>query len=87
MFILFPKKSTRDFPSLIQDHYIYNILKRNSETFPFAEERRLMYVAITRAEKNIYFVSPFKDKKPRSDFWTELKTLTAQVLEGQPRSL
>jgi DNA helicase-4 len=77
VFVLFPNESKRDFPSLIQDHYIFNILKRNTDFFPFAEERRLMYVAITRAEKNVYYVSPFKDKRPNSDFWTEIENLVS----------
>jgi DNA helicase-4 len=83
VFILFPNESTRDFPSFIQDHYIYNILKRNTETFPFAEERRLMYVAITRAEKNVYFVSPFKDKMPSSDFWAELESIVSEIITAR----
>lgn len=78
VFILFPNESKRDFPSLIQDHYIFNILKRNTETFPFAEERRLMYVAITRAGKNVFFVSP-KDKIPDSNFWSELQSSTTHL--------
>lgn len=76
VFIIFPNEAKRDFPSLMQDHYIFNILKNTTETYPFAEERRLLYVAITRAERNVIFVSPSKDSNPDSVFWAELIKLT-----------
>lgn len=74
VFVLFPDGVTRKFPSEIEDHFVFNMLKTNADDFPFAEERRLMYVAITRSEQNLYFVSPNKD--PNSVFWDELKELS-----------
>lgn len=73
VFLLFPDGLRRKFPSEIEDHFVFNMLKSNFDDFPFSEERRLMYVAITRAEQNLYFVSPNKD--PNSVFWDELKEL------------
>ena len=73
VFLLFPDGVRRKFPSEIEDHFIFNMLKTTTDDFPFAEERRLLYVAITRAEQNLYFVSPNKD--PNSVFWDELKEL------------
>lgn len=46
-----------DFPSQVQDDRVMQLLMRKSENFPFAEERRLFYVAMTRAKKRTYFVS------------------------------
>lgn len=74
VFILFPDGINRKFPSEIEDHFIFDMLKSHHTDFPFAEERRLMYVAITRAEQNLYFVSP-RGKDPNSIFWDELITL------------
>lgn len=74
VFILFPEGTKRKFPSEIEDHFVFNMLKTNSDNFPFSEERRLMYVAMTRAEQNLYFVSPH-GKHPNSVFWEELKSL------------
>lgn len=73
VFIVFPEGGRRKFPSEMEDHFVFEMLKSKAETYPFAEERRLMYVAITRARQNVYFVSPSDD--PNSIFWDELKEL------------
>lgn len=44
------------------------------EKFPFAEERRLFYVALTRTKNKVYLVVPPKEKQV-SRFVSELKTL------------
>ncbi len=49
------------FPCEIADDPILNFVLSKSETFPHAEERRLMYVALTRT-KNKVFVVTTKDK-------------------------
>lgn|GEM_PF-5097746 len=77
VFLLFPDGIRRKFPSEIEDHFVFNMLKTNADDFPFSEERRLMYVGITRAEQNLYFVSPNKD--PNSVFWDELIELNRQL--------
>lgn len=75
VFILFPNGVSRKFPSEIEDHFVFDMLNTKSENFPFSEERRLMYVAITRAEQNLYFVSPRGNSNPNSVFWDELKEM------------
>lgn len=75
VFVLFPDGVSKKFPSDMEDHFVFNMLKTSSDGFPFSEERRLMYVAITRAEQNLYFVSPNKSTDPNSVFWDELKEL------------
>ena len=42
------------FPSEIADDPVLALAMPESESFPFAEERRLFYVALTRAEKNLF---------------------------------
>lgn len=42
------------FPSLIEDDPILDFVLSRSEYYPFAEERRLFYVAMTRAKKQMY---------------------------------
>lgn len=42
------------FPSLIEDDPILDFVLSKKESYPFAEERRLFYVAITRAKKHSY---------------------------------
>lgn len=44
------------FPSLIEDDPILDFVLSRSESYPFAEERRLFYVAMTRAKKRMYIL-------------------------------
>ena len=45
----------------------------NPEEFEFAEERRLMYVAMTRAKKRIYMFAGDDSIVAASDFIEEIK--------------
>ena len=53
------------FPSLIEDDPILDFVLSRSEQYPFAEERRLFYVAMTRAKKRMYVLY---DKQRPSPF-------------------
>ena len=48
--ILQCNKDTYGFPSLVSDNPVLNYVLTKSDPFPFGEERRLFYVAITRAK-------------------------------------
>lgn len=50
------------FPSKVSDDPILGYVLSRPETYPFAEERRLFYVAITRAKKHIYVL--YKESCP-----------------------
>ena len=56
------------FPSLIEDDPILDFVLSRGESYPFAEERRLFYVAMTRAKKRMYVLY---DKKRPSPFISE----------------
>ncbi len=58
------------------------MVKSKSEKFPFAEERRIMYVAITRAEQNLYLVSPYKSQTG-SILWDELKEISKNLQSNE----
>ncbi|KXU34937.1 hypothetical protein AXK11_07565 [Cephaloticoccus primus] len=66
------------FPSIIQDHPAFNLLKTVEEKYPHAEERRLMYVAISRAKKSFYMVYPAQGQMPNSPFAYELSDIMRQ---------
>ena len=70
VFIINNKKSRMGFPSKIQDSPIYNLLLDKCEQFPYAEERRLYYVSLTRAKKKAFFVTV---NGQESEFALELK--------------
>jgi len=57
------------FPCEIVDDPVLNIVLSKQDTYPHSEERRLFYVAITRAKKHVYLIS--NNKNP-SDFVKEL---------------
>ena len=50
------EKGKHGFPSEKETDSILEFLLPESETFPFAEERRLFYVALTRARHRVYLV-------------------------------
>ncbi|UTW08006.1 UvrD-helicase domain-containing protein [Pseudomonas benzenivorans] len=47
-------KGVKGFPSEIQDDPILQIAMPEPEAYPFAEERRLFYVALTRAKRGVF---------------------------------
>lgn len=57
------------FPNKIEENSLYKYLYVNADSFPYSEERRLFYVALTRARKRIYL---FTNKDNKSLFITEL---------------
>ena len=58
VFILNNRNGLRDgFPSKIEDDELYMLIKgHNEEKYEFSEERRLYYVAMTRAKKKLIFI-------------------------------
>lgn len=75
------------FPSLIEDDPILDFVLSKSERFPFAEERRLFYVAMTRTKKQIYIL--YDQQKPSpfiGEFLLKLEIgsyLCPKCLEGK----
>ena len=63
---------TYGFPSSIADDPLMQLVIPRPETYPHAEERRLMYVAITRAKRGIFIFS--SQRKP-SPFVAELAAI------------
>lgn len=45
------------FPNMMLDNDLYKYLNLNKETFLYAEERRLFYVALTRAKRRIFLLT------------------------------
>lgn len=75
------------FPSLIEDDPILDFVLSRGESYPFAEERRLFYVAMTRAKKCMYVL--YNNQKPSpfiSEFRLKLEKgshLCPKCLEGK----
>lgn len=63
---------TTGFPSQIADHEVLNLVLQNPEEFPFAEERRLFYVAMTRTKNKLYIIG---QKRKVSTFVFDICTI------------
>ena len=68
------------FPSKIQDSPILDLLLENSDSYPDAEERRLFYVGMTRAKKEVILVT-LEDKE--SVFFYELHDRYAEEMKQE----
>lgn len=69
VFILNNNAGNYGFPSAIQDNSILKYFFTEKDDYPFSEERRLMYVALTRALKKVWLVT---NKNSQSIFVDEL---------------
>lgn len=63
------EKGKQGFPSEKATHPLVELLLPKAEAFAHAEERRLFYVALTRAKQHVYLIS---DANKASDFVREL---------------
>ena len=68
--ILNGNSGTYGFPSEISDDPLLNFLLSKADQFPNGEERRLFYVAITRAKKHVHILSSIENS---SKFVDEIK--------------
>ncbi len=80
IFIINNKKSRMGFPSKIQDAAILNLLLDNCDQYPYAEERRLFYVALTRAKRKVFLVTVANQE---SEFVAELKERYGEELKQE----
>lgn len=80
VFIINNKNTRMGFPSKIQDASILNLLLDNCDQYPYAEERRLFYVALTRAKKKAFLVTV---NNQESKFAMELKKLYGEELKRE----
>lgn len=78
--ILNARNSKSGFPNQIVDDPILNLLRDAEETYPFAEERRLFYVALTRTRNYTYILAPITQS---SRFLDDIKMLKKN--EGKSR--
>jgi DNA helicase-4 len=80
VFIINNKDRGMGFPSKIQDDPLVDCLLEGKETFPFAEERRLFYVALTRAKVKSFLVVVNGNE---SAFATEMEKQYANELKKE----
>ncbi len=65
------------FPSKIENNRLLSLITDSEECVPYAEERRLFYVALTRCKKRIYILVP---RDNPSIFLKEIKSSCVELL-------
>ncbi len=78
VFIINNKSRNMGFPSKIENPPLVDMLLEQADMYPDAEERRLFYVAITRARKKVYLVTADNNISP---FAEELKSIYQSELQ------
>ena len=84
VFLLNNRSGNMGFPSHVMESTILNLLLENKEQYPYAEERRLFYVALTRAKYKVFlmvksgnisdFVNELDLKEPNTNYRSNIGT-------------
>lgn len=75
--ILNGNSGTYGFPSEISDDPLLHLLLSTADQFPNGEERRLFYVALTRAKKHVHILSSIENSSKFVDEIKENEPITA----------
>ena len=67
--IINAKDEIYGFPSKVDDDPVLNLVVSNDQSYNYAEERRLFYVALTRTKNRVFIITP--EKRP-AEFIKEL---------------
>ena len=79
VFILNNTSGVLGFPSSIEDNPLTELLLDSKDIYPNAEERRLFYVALTRARHHVYLLSV---KNKESVFFSELAATYKGIIKN-----
>ena len=77
VFVLDLNNNGNGFPNKYKDHKILKYVNNYKEYYPYEEERRLFYVALTRCKKRVYLFVP---KDNESVFIKELIKMNKDIL-------
>lgn len=69
------KNDKLGFPNQIVDDEVLNLVLTDADSFKFAEERRLFYVAITRTKNRVFVLTDNKNPSPFFKEFTESKSV------------
>jgi DNA helicase-4 len=73
-------------PSRIEDDELLHLVIPEPETFPYAEERRLFYVALTRASRGVFLLTNADQQSRYIDELADIagKEIRFEGVDGQP---
>ena len=69
------KNDKLGFPNQIADDEVLNLVLTNADSYKFAEERRLFYVAITRTKNRVFVLTDNKNPSPFFKEFSESKSV------------
>ncbi|WP_329859980.1 UvrD-helicase domain-containing protein [Stenotrophomonas sp. SMYL89] len=87
-YVILPGMINRSFPSLRSDDPVLSLAMPDGDTYPLSEERRLFYVALTRARRSVAMFtlqgkhSPFLDELVR-DGAAEVTTISGAAINEE----
>ena len=84
--ILQCNKDTYGFPSLVSDDPVLNYVLTKSDQYPYGEERRLFYVAITRAKVKTYILYDRRFPSVFVDEFLHPKKITEESYAKHPNA-
>ncbi|MBR5865634.1 MAG: UvrD-helicase domain-containing protein [Alistipes sp.] len=79
-------RDTYGFPSMVSDDPVLNYVLTQSDRFPFSEERRLFYVAITRAKIKTFVMYDYKSPSVFVDEFLHPEKVNNRSYEKHPNS-
>lgn len=79
-------KKGHDFPSTIQDDPLLSLFMPVADQMAWAEERRLFYVALTRARSKVYVVSPEGRASPFVSELVSIQPVSQSLHSGNKKS-
>lgn len=73
-------------PSRIEDDELLNLVMPRPETFEYAEERRLFYVALTRASRGVFLLTNSREPSRYISELSEIagENLRFETIDGEP---
>ena len=77
------KNDKLGFPNQIADDEVLNFVLTHAESFKYAEERRLFYVALTRTKNRTYILTDNKNPSPFFKEFTESESVCFVAIEKQ----
>lgn len=79
-------KDTYGFPSLVSDDPVLNYVLTQSDKFPYGEERRLFYVAITRAKIKTWVLYDYRFPSVFVDEFLHPEKITEEAYAKHPNA-
>ena len=83
-YVLLPGMVARGFPNLKSDDTVLELVMPAGDTYPYSEERRLFYVALTRARRSVAMFTVMGKNSPFLDEMVKEGAIKVTSIRGEP---